>query len=390
MSLTRLSVLAVTALAFFPLSSCTLDDDDVGILEPRFAKGGKPGPPTDEVKTELLEFYVWENEAGESVVHVKGTGEVPFVNLNAVQDYRFNGIRDLLDEHYEYSTFSPPPVEVLAENRADDGSFSVDIPWDGARKIDSSTGEVLEYFTDFPTADADGSGADPYSFQIRFQDATGNYLGAFYPRGIVIDGNDTGSAESGYGGWTSYALFKGEPAGGEIFLSEVALDQASLSCSNSRSFERVDKEKITVWTSEVSGNMRIRTEVTAGSELPADPGLWLELHMVDVVAEGAVNEEDVSQWAFSEGAAVDRDGAEILMDGPYTARFTSNVERSGMWVSFVVDYIFPTWYPPGSGSFAYNAELNSNDGFATLFPVATGVGEQGALAFTDPQWVDCR
>ncbi|MCJ7627608.1 MAG: hypothetical protein MUO50_04375 [Longimicrobiales bacterium] len=207
MSLKRLSILTAVGLILMLPSSCGRDDDGVGLLEPQFAKGGKPGAPAEET-FELREFYIFRDASGQSVVHVVGKGKVDRLNLSAVQDYAFNGMAD--DDHtphYEYSTGPPLPVAV---SQNDEGIFHVDVPWAGEREVDPETRVVTEYFKDFPTSDVDGRGGDPFAFWMWYlRDGETGALKLFEPQGIVLNGKETFSAKMSAGevagGWHSLA-----------------------------------------------------------------------------------------------------------------------------------------------------------------------------------------
>ena len=142
--------------------------------------------------------------------------------------------------------------------------------------------------------------------------------------------------------------------------------------------ERINKQKVTTWYATVSGDI----EVVTGSRGVNDPnpGLWMELHLVDVT--------NPSDWVFSDRATISRDGTEVAVSGTFTRRFEGL--RDQITVRFAVDYVFPTWYPAENGGFVYDPWSNSNDGFTTIGHVATQVGDHGAIAYSPSVTVTCR
>ncbi|MCJ7627609.1 MAG: hypothetical protein MUO50_04380 [Longimicrobiales bacterium] len=112
------------------------------------------------------------------------------------------------------------------------------------------------------------------------------------------------------------------------------------------------------------------------------PGLWIELHMVDMA--------DELNPVFSGRATLNIDGSDVTRAGTLARSFGIEGPVDGLWVSFAVDYVFPTWYPEAGGGFVYDPGLNSKEGFTTVGRVATQLGDHGATAFTDPVWVTCR
>jgi len=396
MFLKRFSVLIAVAVILILPAGCGRDDAHDTLLEPQLAKPPKPPKPPKpaEESYELLEYYVYQVEGEDGTVqdwvHVVGKGNVKFLNLNAVQDFHFNGTADnWYTPHYEYYTGPPPRVEV---EPGPDGVFHMDVPWDGAREVDGETGEVLEYFKDFPTSKIGDTGADPFSFYMYYlsNDPQAPALDSFRPQGIVLGGQETfqtemSAAEVGeawHGFETgemvySFARFKGDVPVGEVFLTTVDMDLNSVTCDISKTVERINKEKVTTWYATVSADIEVATGSLGVNAL--SPGLWMELHLVDVT--------NPSEWVFSDRATISRDGTEVTVAGTFTRRFEG--PRDEITVLFAVDYIFPTWYPAGSGGFVYNPLSNSTS-FETIGHEATQVGDHGAIAYTLSKTVTCK
>jgi len=399
MSVKRASLqFLVLGLAMLTMT-CRDQADPMSPVDPQFAKGGKPGAPAEEA-FELLEFYVWKQVDGPDMVHVVGKGpQVDQLNLNAVLDYAFNGMADgNYTPHYEYYTFPPAPVDVEQDA---EGVFHVDVPWDGERSRDSQTG-TFEYFKDFPTHDVDGAGADPFSFWMWYlREGESGALEQFSPQGIILGGEETFEAQRSHpdgsafaethptwdsGDVYSYATSQGTGASGKIFLTDVSLEEATASCSIVKTTERIGKDRVTSWFAEVSGEVGFTT-ASEGVTDPA-PGFWIELHLADMA--------DPENPVFSDRATLDRDGTDLSFTGTLTRRLPIDGPDAmeGVSLSFVVDYLFPTWYPAdftnGDGGFVYDPTMNSNDGFATTGLVVRTIGDHGPMAFSTPIWVTCK
>lgn len=373
-----LMVAAVTALL-----GCQDSTDMMAPTAPQMAKGGKPGKP-DGGTYRLLEYFVYRGADATDYVHVVGEGEVEAVNLNAVQDYFFNGIRDDNDSpHYEYTTFTPGPV--APEPGLEEGTFHIDVPWNGeTREWDPAAQTYVDdYYRDFLIADVDGDGADPFAFDVRFQTQAGDFLAAYQPQGVVLDGQETYEAylsgvASAYhqdvSQVYSYATSKGDPADGEVFLTSVAL--SNVSCEIVTIREGRGKDKTTRDVARVTGTASVRTGSTSGET----PSTWMELHLVDVTTGTPV---------FARGAVFDDGNPADGVDVTLTQDF-STVHQSPMLVHLAVDYVYPTreyW------SFAYDPSQNTEAGFFTDWPgPATQVGDPWPVAYAPvvPIAVTCQ
>jgi hypothetical protein len=362
---------------------CEDDSEFMGPGNPQMAKGGKPGKPGGGGSYSLIEYFVYE-AGGTDYVHVVGEGNVEEVNLNAVQDYVFDGSRDN-GVHYEYTNFMPYPVAVTPDGT---GVFHVDIPWNGeTRYYDPDVGaEVDDYYRDFLIADIDGNGADPFAFDVRYQKAAGDYLDYYRPQGVILGGVDThepyvsshgSSYHTGSFPVYSYAKYTGGDAEGQVFLTNVTLDPASVSCNIVTIFEGKGKNRTKRELARVSGTATILT----GSSTGEAPSAWIETHFVDV-SDGTT--------VFSNGNSVD-DGnpAGRLVDITLSGDF-SVVPEGPIWVQLAVDYVYPT---RGHSPYVYNPSQNMGIGFTTEWQgPATQPGDPWpvALAPEVPVEVTCR
>ena len=99
MSAKQLLMLGLASAIALTTTTCKDTANPVMPVDPAFKKGGIPGKPGQNTPVELLEYYIYQ-ESGKNFVHILATGSFPRVNLNVVQDYIFNGIRD-----DDYSSF---------------------------------------------------------------------------------------------------------------------------------------------------------------------------------------------------------------------------------------------------------------------------------------------
>jgi len=376
-----LAALALSAIG------CSDTADPVAPPEPRFVKPVRP-PSTPPV--ELLDFYIYQNGEGQNFVHILATGDIPSVNLNVVQDYFFNGIRDG-SLHYEYTTLAPRTVAVadlfaqgLGEIDEETGGIHLDIPWNGENLYRDSDGSLIDtFFPDFPHVGLNGT-ADPYTFDVRFLTEEGESIGYYWPQGIMIGGDVVGTLEmprpaghrfhSEVAFISSYATYAGSEAGSFVFIDEITLDETSLSCSVSTIRERIDGVKVTRAVTRVSGSARVVLASTAGSGVPDG---WLEVH---VARQSGDPQHPTLESTFSSTPSADGWangwGFSATLDGAYPS----------LEFQLAVDYVFAQDMQTPS---VYDPSLNSNSGFTTLN--ASGISSPGSwpIALTGVVTVDC-
>lgn len=288
MSVKRLLTVCLASTIAFTTLTCTDAADPVSPVEPQLARKIKP-PPAPPV--ELLEYYIYQ-QGGENYVHILAKGDFPRANLNVVQDYIFNGIRD--DNYsifYEYTTFAPDPVG--AEDLADKGlwefdedaqAWHIDIPWNGEtwyRDYDLPDYPRSEtHFPDFPHSNVDGEGGDPYAFDIKFQKENGDYIKGYQPQGIILGGEEThepvmdvtdlafnSDFHTDAGTIYSYATYEGT-TGTPIYIDQIIVDESSFTCEVQTIRERIDKVKVTRQVTTVSVRAQVILSSGVGEPLP--------------------------------------------------------------------------------------------------------------------------
>lgn len=379
--------------ALFPVLLAACSDSDPlrpGDISAEYARVKEPA-------FSLQECYVYQDQSGQSWLHLVGTGDFDRVGLNPVQDYHFNGSADDdYSPHFEYNTLFndyPPPHDI---DHFPDGTFHVDLPWDGARAVDPETGAVIEYFKDLPTANVDQAGADPFSFHIRFRNSRGTTIEYFNPQGIILSGNDTHetkmAATSVPSNWHafgpgeeifSYARFKGDPPGGSSYLEAVYADPTSFTCSVTKSVERINKQRVTVYRTEVTGTVGFRAALMDVTD--PYPALWVEMHILDITAGG--------DPVFPRGKSVvvepDEVTGELAWEGSMSVTLDGS-HQGAVTLQYAVDYVFPNWWGLPTGGFVYDPYQNTNVGFTTTDHVSTRPGDHGATAWSQPVTVVCQ
>ncbi len=334
-----------------------------------FAKGAKGKPSADELT--LLEYWVEPLEDGTSRIHVLAEGSATTVGGWVAHDYFFNGIAD--DDfnplHYEYRHFGGVG-RVDAEDLGD-GTIHADIIWTGTRSLSDG-----QYFTDQVVTDVDGLGADPFVFDIIFQNpgdgepGPGNTVSLgkmIEPQGVVEDGDVVGiegvnvvsRVHDAVVDVSSFAVFHGEAAPGDVWVQELSLSEASCQ-KRSRKGDTVTR---------VTANVHAKL----ASDVDPAPSAWLEFHF-------AVGDE------IAEGRSADTsDGiADVVLVREFSGQHAS------LDLSVWLDYVVPT---REAKDLVYNPERNSNAGFDTNWTAVSAPtvdGDPPAVAFTTPITVDCR
>ena len=319
--------------------SCTDTPDPLAPVQPEFARKIKPPPPAP---VELLEYYIFQDEAGGNFVHILATGTFPLVNLNVVQDYIFNGIRD--DDYsiwYEYTTSAPLPMG--PEDLANEGlwafdeasqAWHIDIPWNGETWYRDYTlpdnPQFDTHFPDFPHSDLDGSGGDPYAFDIRFQEENGDYIQGYQPQGIILAGKEEGVAvmfehgESAFHGDVgtiySYATFSGAPAKDSVFIDQIIVDEGSFTCDVKTIRERIDKVRVTRQVSEVYGRAQVILSTGDGEPIP---DAWIDVALVPATdgpqgqpefLDSFITTHGSESWAAGWGVSTRFEGAQTTLE----------------------------------------------------------------------------
>jgi len=269
---------ALSVALVFAAVGCSDEGSNVP-TELSFAKGGKPG------KTEpvLTEYWVLDN-----VIHIAGTGNVDEVKAYVAHDFNSNAaFDDNYSLHYEY--FHPPPPRTAVTSNPD-GTFSVEIPWNGERELDGTL------FRDFVvTADP-----DPFVFWFVFI-SNDRVVAGFEPQGII------GAAPPGA---TSYATFQGEAPDGFVYVTDLGLTGLSCEIAKRRG------KKVTRLTGSA-------TATVAGTTVET-PDVWVEFHYI-------VDSELLKGFSsISSNGVIQRTETEVF-EG----------ERSSLDVGLLLDYVYP-------------------------------------------------
>lgn len=258
---------------------------------PQYAKGGKPGKPSDPVPVDLKEYFVYQI-GGENFVHILAEGTFPRVNLNVVQDYFHDGIRNN-DLFYEYTTAAPAPVGpgdplaglVWEEVGPGTGIWHIDLPFDGKGGFGYPEKQYVE-FPDFPPFNTSGPIPDPFTFDVRFQAEDGSYIDGFRPEGIILESDEIGEVSVDLGthpyhdGMTvsSYASYTSSRPGHPVFIQDIIVDETSLSCNLKNTRTGTGKDKVTNVVTEVSVGAQVILSAGASGESVA-PG-WITVMFV--------------------------------------------------------------------------------------------------------------
>jgi len=409
MPVKRISTLCLALAVAITTLSCEDVPDPVSPVEPQFAKGGKPGKPVETGSATLLEYYVYR-DGTQNFVHIVAEGSFPRVNLNVVQDYHFNGIRNN-DFYYEYTTAAPLPVGqadavtggVVWKETDVPGTWHIDIPWNGDTwyKIypdpddpDPPPVQRIEtFFPDFPHIEL-AEGGDPYAFDIRFQTEEGEYINYFRPQGIVLGGAPVGEAKMvnpgdfhGTGAFIySYAAYATATTGESVFIADMNVDESSLTCEIKTILMRDGKVKWRETVREVRGTAQV--VLSTGISGDPIPDAWIDV----MFATGDPTQANLVETSFT------THGAESWAGGwGFGVRFPDG--PSTFDIRLAVPYVYSsdlqagTVYTPAenkgigspsesTGWFTINAEntLAEPDGITTRpFPIA----------FTAPITVTC-
>jgi hypothetical protein len=374
MSKRRFSVPLLALILILPTLSCQDRTDPVSPVEPQFAKGGKPSKPTEPAPFELLEYFIHRDETEGNVVHIAGKGAPGTVTLYVVQDYFFNATRDVFDLFFEYSTGAPGTflVEEVGELDPDQGTFHIDIPWNGETK------DLGIQFPDYPQVD----GPDPYAFDIIFRTVAGDYISESHPQGILFPGVDAGASNAviesdhhpGVNDVYSYAAFDSpitEPPA--VYIDEIAVDENSFACEVVTIRERVDGVKETRQVRRVSGPAKV---VVRNYNDGAIADGRIDVHLATGTADSPVFNESfistrgTSSWADGWGVSSEFSGGEGEFE-----------------FFFIVDYVYATDL---ENSFVYDPSKNRNVGFETHSFSSSEFLGSWPYAVVGPLTVDCR
>lgn len=312
------------------------------------AKGGAKGPPGQGDdgsggEPSLVEYYVVPSADGSApnLIHMVVTGSQA-VSLagQVVQDYFFNGIRDLTNgPHYEY--YVTPALQPLLVEELD-GVVHIDTEWQG-----EWLGSVPHPFPDVPTAavPVDGGTADPFAFRVGVLNQGGNVLGAWTPEGVVLNGSVVGKTASGTYGHTgtvtSYALHSGPTATGVIWVQELT---ATGTCSEQTIREGKGKNRTTRTVTQVPVNLV--GEVRSDPLKTGPSGFWSEFHL-----------RVPGSTEVSEGQSIN-DGVNEPFDRYVT--FTLEEPLSGQVdLELVMDYMLMGWSSYDGEPHVYDPTRNS-------------------------------
>jgi hypothetical protein len=284
--LTRRRIIALGLVVGITLSGC-VDQNLIGPTDAELAKGGIPGAPGDsEEPVELLEYYVYHPEPGKNFVHVLASGTFPRLNLNVVQDYIYNGIADddysVFYEIYNSAPYVAGPEDLGEENEGvweevGDNIWHIDIPWHGkayyriyADPMDPNPILDSVPFPNYPYANVDGLGGDPYAFYARFQQENGDFIAGFQPQGIILDGEVRMDSEQRnvkeltlqdgpHAGKTihSYAIHQGGEPAHTFSVDQVIVHENSVTCDVKTVKERIDKTFVTKTVAQVSVSAQV-------------------------------------------------------------------------------------------------------------------------------------
>lgn len=319
---------------------------DVQVIGP----GGKKGIGTElfavqkkkpAVPVTLEEYWVFPdpdpNVTDGNLIHAAGTGPVDHVIAGSVIfDYFFNGLRDL-SLHFEYAyTVGIGPTATTTS----DGTWHVDIPWNGERAVGPYPDMLL---TDGP---------DPFVLGI-YPTVNGELVGGTGWRGGIIDdgaliGGSVGnvnSDEHGPQSVTSYVLFQGSPAQGVLYLKEVSIGSATcaaVSTGRGKKSARKQVRRVSVdYTIEFGAKDSDGSEITIPipSDIPNDQYAWVGFHLRD----GDSGYLSDHLWVRPIQAQVSGSFTMDLPDGEHN-----------FMLEFLVDYVNPTGafanyaYDPGA------------------------------------------
>jgi len=398
MSVKCLSTLCITFAVALTTLTCKDTADPLNPVDPQFAKGGIPGAPEETAPVELLEYYVYQEDL-KNYVHILARGSFPMVNLNVVQDYFFNGIRD--DNYsifYEYTTAAPLPMgkSDLFEDGLwvyDEGmeAWHIDIPWNGETwyRIYPDPDPIPIEFPDFPHVELAGSTGDPYAFDIRFQKENGDYIAGFQPQGIILGGVPHGPEETApLGGFHSgdddgmiysYATWEStRGAGVPVFIEHLSLDESSITCEVKTVFVRDGKTKYKKEVTEVFGMAKVI--LSTGDPGDPIPDAWIDVMFAEYIGEDNppkladtfISTHGEEPWANGWGATARFDGA-----------------RDFLQLHLAVDYVYATDLERGT---VYAPALNNpfeEPGWSTINQGP--ITELGffPIALTDWIRVDC-
>jgi hypothetical protein len=315
-----------------------------------------------------MEYWIIPDDPIGSLIHVAGTGDVDSVNANVVFDYFFNGIRDdnyPSDDHYEYQYVTPLPFPV---DQTENG-WHADIPWNGEREIVPPYPRESQYH-DALVTDVDGTGGDPFAFQLLFHKGP-NVVGGLQPQGVFDGGVETGDASASVNSLhhgeqevTSYAVYKGAGHTGTVAIASINISAPTCELTEYR--EGRGKNAVWIQTRTVTADYIIELAfVEAPPPIAPDSSAeyaWVEFHFLD----GQVISHRWTNRAWQPDGVIAGTVSLALPDG-----------NPDFEVAFAVDYVYPTG---PLMDYAYDPANNSNIGFATTagFGSAPWVGAQTA------------
>jgi hypothetical protein len=341
--------------------ACHDATDLAGPSEPQFKKGGKPSAPDPK----LEEFWVYSITGGcDQMIHIVVSGAFLRIGKNIIHDHFFNGVRDddpPVETHFEYGFSGPitPPTEFNSDGtvgHADvcfDGVRSVDMDADGNRTLESR-------FVDYPATSVGGTGADPFAISpgvVTRQTKSITSVRIFRPRGVVVDGDalardETEVTSSWHGAVfedvSSYAVYQGEAARGDLFYDGLSI--GDVSCSVGTSQIGRGKNKTTVTTTTISANVT----VDYGADAEFNQHFWGEGHfrLVTDDTDGLISGRIMTPQTggtFSASTDFDGDWSGQTVEVEFIADFlqaTSGIEEWPGHYSEIYDFV----YNPGRNS----------------------------------------
>ncbi|MEJ2238902.1 MAG: hypothetical protein P8X82_11445 [Gemmatimonadales bacterium] len=344
--------------------ACHDATNPTGPTEPQFAKGGKASDPDPK----LEEFWVYSTDGCDQMIHIVVSGTFLSIGKDIIHDHFFNGVRDL-ETHFEFGFGGPitPPTEFNA-----DGTIGhADVCFDGIRSVDRDADGNRTFtsrFVDYPATSVDGTGADPFAISpgvILSQTKGSTSFRTFRPRGVVAN-RDTLSRnepevtsswhQTDFQDVSSYAVYQGAPASGDLFYNGLSMGDAS--CSVATSQVGRGKNKTTVTTTTVSANVT----VDYGADAEYNQHFWSEGHfrlVTDDTPDGVISRRIMmpqTDGTFSASADFDGDwsGQTVVVD--FIADFLNATSGTEEWpghYSEIYDFV----YNPGQNSMSTTAGI---------------------------------
>lgn len=391
----RILILGLIAFVTLGGVACTDVVDPAGSVQPQYARHSKP-PKTTGSPVQLLEYYIYKDASGQNFIHILAKGSFTEVNLNAVQDYIFNGIRDDDNSiYYEYTTFAPAPVAVsdleaqgLAETDPETGALHMDIPWNGETTYGDYSDpdnpvEVPTVFPDLPYVNVDGTTGDPYAFDVRFQ-SSGSSLLYVEPQGIILDGVEThepvmdpasARLHPGVSRVASYATYESDRTGKPVYIDQFSVDESSLTCTVTRTHDH--KTKTTTTITQVSATARVvLSDGVSGDPVPEG---WLDVKFARPTGDPS-SPEILDSFASTSGADAWADGWTVSTQLDGAIQGPIQLQLAVPYV-YATDLETPTVYAPN---------LNKgNSSWSTLNQEGTTTLGTWPIAITTPFTVNC-